>query len=409
MKTINTFFARAGKLFLLLTLFILPLSLYAFDYGLVANLYSGIDNAIDADNPFEFKADLLPRISFLIGDNAEFLLSAGLSFGTDTDFLPIPELLRTEFSMRFGNAGIRAGRINYSDPLSFIANGLFDGVQFNLNSAAGKFTAGGLFTGGLYKKNNEITMTPDDYANFDMPLDEQDFFKYYFAPNRLIGVFGWEHPSIGEALRLNFTALVQRDFASEDQYHNEYFILKAGLPIKSFILELGGAVELSQSDENRMAFAGDFGVTWMLPTNIVSRLSFTGKIAGGKPEDAGDSLQAFVPISTVYYGNIFKVKMSGISVIGLDYSARLGQTFGAAFSALYFVRNDLTSVRGYTLSTGDNDFWLGPEIFARLVWSPVSDLQLNLGGGVFIPSMGNALEDLGTQYRVEITAILALL
>ena len=411
MKNTNNLCTPYLKVILLLAVFILPFSLSAIDFGLVANVYSAYGDmgaggveAEDDENTLEFKADILPRLSFLIGDSAEFFISAGLSLGVsseaDEEFYYVPELLRTEFNMRFGNYGIKAGRMNYSDPLSFITVGLFDGFQFNLNSDIGKFSIGSWYTGLLYKKNADITMTDNDltiYSDADT----------YFAPKRMIAAFEWDHPSIAEILRLNAAVIGQVDLADSDQYHNQYLILKAGVPVKSFLFELGGGVEFSQSnDEFNIGLAGDFGVSWMLPTNIVSRLSLNCKIAGGEVED---SLKAFTPITTRYFGNIYKQKMTGLSIVSLDYSARLGETVGLNVSGIYFVRNDL-AFNSYPVNSDieDDGYFLGPEIFARVVWSPLSDIQFNLGGGAFLPILGNVGSDEKPQWRVELTAILAL-
>ena len=101
--------------------------------------------------------------------------------------------------------------------------------------------------------------------------------------------------------------------------------------------------------------------------------------------------------------------MTGLSVINLDYMARLTDAIGMNLTASYFVRNDLGTFKGYPLSAGANDgYFLGPEIFARMIWSPLSDIQFNLGGGAFLPSLGNAGKDEKPQWRAELTAILSL-
>jgi len=400
---------------LLLAIFTLGLkhvSLAAYDFGLVVNQNVGYGNNGTDDNKIDYQADILPRFSGLVGDNGDFFVSAGMTLGYENDFYYVPEILRTEFSLRFGNFGIRAGRISYSDPLSLIAIGLFDGVQFSHNSTAGSFNIGAMYTGLLYKKNANITMTAIDQEKYDSVLNYSDFYDTYFAPPRFLASLGWEHPSVGEFLRLKTSIIGQFDLADADEkYHSQYIILKAGIPVNSLLFELGGSLELSQAlsadeDSSNIAFAGVFGVYWTLPSSFSSRLSFTGTIAGGKVDD---SIGAFVPITTKYYGSIFEQKMSGLSVFDLNYSARLSGAVGTSLSMLYFVRNDLGTFRGYPLSADNDGYFLGAELFARIIWSPVSDLQLNLGGGAFLPSMGNAGPDSNPWWRIELTAILAIL
>jgi len=411
------------KIYLLPLILLLPISLFAFDFGLITNQYIGYGNSGGDENYFKYQGDILPRISFLIGDSGELFLSAGMTLGYEEEFFYVPELLRTEFSMRFGSSRIKAGRFTYSDPLSFIANGLFDGLQFTHNSNAGNFSVGAWYTGLLYKKNANITMTGNDQAIYDSVLDYNDFFDTYFAPPRLLASLNWEHPSIAELLSLKIALAGQIDLTDKDEkYHSEYFILKAGIPVKSFLIELGGSLELSQStlpaalpeeaEDNQlaMAFAWSLGLFWTLPTSFNSRLSLVGNFAGGRTDDF---IRAFVPVTTETFGNLLEAKLSGLTAIDLNYTARINRFLGTSLTASYFIRNDLGTFKGYPIigaadGTEDDKYFLGAELYARLIWSPTSDLQLNLGGGAFIPSLGDAAPDEKARWRVELTAVLAL-
>jgi len=404
---------KYSRLFLLLAAFLAPPVLAgAYDFGLILNQNAGYGNSDGGESKFDYQADILPHFSFLIGDNKELFVSAGMTFGYNEEFTYVPELLRTDFSMRFGNSGIRAGRMFYSDPLSFIANGLFDGVQFTYNGSMGSFNVGAWYTGLLYKKNANITMTEFDQAKFDSPIEYGDFIETYFAPQRLLFAAGWEHPSIAEMLRLRASVIGQFDFTkAEEKYHSQYLAVKAGMPFNSFLFELGGSLELSQNmlaDESKikLAFAGEAGVFWTLPSSFLSRLSFTGTFTGGNTDGTAG---AFIPITTKYFGNIFEQKISGLSVLDLTYSARIMSELGASVSALYFIRSDKGTYYGYPVNGDQSEgYFLGAELFARLIWSPVSDLQLNLGGGMFLPALGNAAPDEKALWRIELTAILAV-
>jgi len=397
------------KIFLILLL-ILPVSIFAYDFGLIINENDGFGNAVSEDNAFDFKIDILPRFSTLIGDNGEFIISAGFSFGKENEeFFYIPELLRTEFSMRFGDSGIKVGRINYSDPLSFIANGLFDGVQYYYNSGAGSFRFGAWYTGFQYKKRANIAMTEDDQENLLIPTDD---FDTYFASKRAFASVGWEHPSVGEFLHLNTAVIGQVDLNGTDtDYHSQYVILKVAIPINNFLFELGGSVEFSQqtvADENKFntAFAGEIGLFLLFPSKFNTRLSFTGTIASGM---VNDSVGAFIPISGKEYGYILKSKIPGLSVFSLNYSSKFGNFLGGSFTASYFVRNDLGTFNSYPVTAENDGYFLGPEASARITWSPASDLQFNLGGGAFFPSLGDAGPKEDIKWRVDLSVILSLL
>jgi len=400
--------------FIFFTLLVLPVSLFSFDFGLITNQYAEYSSEGD-ENHFRYQADILPRFSFLIGSTGEFFLSAGFTIGFEDELYYVPELLRTEISLRFGGSVIKAGRMNYSDPLAFVASGLFDGVQFTHFSKAGGFSIGAWYTGLLYKKTANITMTVKDQAIYDGALDYGDFLNTYFAPPRVLASVDWEHPSVGELLRLKTSVIGQFDLTKEDdKYHSLYLVLKAGLPFKSFLIELGGSLEATLSEANdetqvSMAYACNLGLFWTLPTSFSSRLSLTGTYAAGRTDDF---LRAFVPVTTKFYGNILQAKLSGLTVIDLNYTARISSVLGTSLTASYFIRNDLGTFNSYPAVGAVNNairdgYFLGAEFFANLIWSPVSDLQLNLGGGAFLPSLGN-VSDEKARWRIELTAIVAL-
>jgi len=426
---------RLVYLFILL-IFLPPASLAAFDFGLLLNQYAGYGNSAGKtadssdgeENVFEYSAGIVPRAMFYFGDTGSFFTSASITFGYKNEFYYVPELLRTEFSVRFGGMRIKAGRIGYSDPFTFIADGLFDGLQFTHSSGAGRFGLGAWYTGLLYKKSANILMTMEDQKNYSIPLDYSDFVDTYFAPRRLLAAIDWEHLSLLNVLRLNTTIMGQMDLSNEEEkHHSQYLALKAGIPAGSFLIEVGGSLEASQiipspeldesGDESEtesndkeykynLAFAGEFGIYWTLPTDFSSRLSFTARYASG---EINNSFGSFVPVTTKYYGDIFKAAMTGITILSLDFSGRFVNSFGADINLSYFVRNDLSIPGNYYTTVEINDgYLLGGEFFARLVWSPVSDLQFSLGGGFFSPAVGNVWKDGKPKWLIDLAVILAL-
>jgi len=388
----------------IIILFLLPAALFAFDFGIVANVNTGLGGQEEGETVFDFSANIMSRLFMLVGDNGELVATTGLSLGVlHVDFFFVPEILHTELTMRFGASGIRVGRMNYSDPLSFIATGLFDGVQYFHNGPFGSFNIGAWYTGLLYKKNARIMMTSDEQATFVQPIDYEDFFDTYFAPKRVITALGWEHPSFGNFMHFSPAVVAQFDLSGD--YHSQYLIMKAAIPISNLRLEVGSAVELSQGDEFNMAFAGMFGLYWLFPGEFNKQLSFTARIAGG---GINDFIHPFVPITTKFYGFSIKHKMSGLSVLSLDYSARLHQTFSVSAGVLYFVRNDKGTFHGYPLAADSDGFFLGPEIYTGMKWSPFSDFQINFGGGIFFPSYGDAGKEEPASWKAELSAVLAL-
>jgi hypothetical protein len=400
-------FPRSIKTTLTLLVFLLlPTSLFAFNFGLAVGVDAGYGNPGSEESSFDFQTNVLPSFSMLVGDNGEFIAMAGLSLGVgNSGFFFVPELLQTALTMRFGNMGIKAGRFNYSDPSSFVVEGLFDGFQFFYNSSLGNFHIGAWYTGFLYKKNAAILMTEGDQESYNALLDYGDFLNTYFAPRRIFASIGWEHLSLGEFIHLNTAIIAQFDLTKEEKYHSQYVVLKAGIPFKNFLFEFGGSLELCQTASKfGIALAGEFGVYWQLPTRFNSRLLFAGKIASG----VTGNISAFVPITTKDYGYIFHPTLSGLSVFTLDYSARLTKAWGASATLAYFIRNDLGTYRGYPVDATGRGYFIGPDFSVNAVWSPFSDLQLNVTGGVFVPALGNAGPKEKAQWHIELAATIKI-
>jgi len=193
-------------------------------------------------------------------------------------------------------------------------------------------------------------------------------------------------------------------------------ILKSGVQLNRFLLEAGGAFEFSQTvsdidNISNIAFAGELGFTWLLPTNINRNLSFTCIIAGG---EVNNTVGAFVPITTKYFGNLLAKNISGTSVLNLTYSARFNQKTAMSLTALYFVRNDLKTYIDYPVTrnnaglTSDN-YFLGAEIFGRFFWRLYSDIQFTFSGGIFLPSLGDVGPNEKPLWRLEAAAVISIL
>jgi len=410
------------KNMVLLLLFV-PACLGAFDLGLLLDQHAGLDgdsNGIDMANPaVDYSATLIPRFSVFLGETYswEIFISAGITANYESaEWSYIPELLRTEISGRVGNFRMRVGRTPYADPLNFVVDGLFDGVQFLFDTPAGTFNAGAWYTGLLYKEKAYITITPEDYLSYSTPVDYTDFNDTYFASRRLLAALGWEHPSLAEIVRLKFALIGQYDLNDRDHpYHSQYASLRAGILVKRFIFTLGGCFQTAETigaatteDRFNMGYAGELGVSWAPPMAVQSQLSLNGQYSSGRAESG--IITAFNPITTREQGNILKARFSGISEINLDYTIRIHKTLSSGLTASYFMRNDLGTYTGYPVNGAENNdgHFLGGEFFGRLIWSPISDLRMNLGGSMFFPSMGNAAPKADCQWRIDLGLILAL-
>ena len=407
------------NLAVLITVLLLPVSLGAMDFGLILDQNIGL-GGVGAEKPaFEYQANFVPRFSSLVGDPSgrgfgEFIITAGLTAGYDQEGYFIPELLRSEFSWRSGDAKITAGRMEYVAPSAYIAEGLFDGFQFLYDSRVGTFNAGAWYTGLLYKKKANILTTETDEQSFFATVDYDDFANTYFASRRMVAALDWEHPSVADLVRVKAAFIAQADLNrnrnnyKEDHLHSQYFTAKVGVPVESFVFELGGIIELAEiPGEFKVCLAGELGLFWIVPTEFFSRFSFTGYFSSGTVKDS--SLAAFTPITAKTCGAVLEANPAGISVLSLDYTARLQKKLAAGLTSSYFIRSDLGTYVGYPVLLMENKgYFLGNEFFARLVWSPASDLQVKFGGGIFIPAMGNTAPDRAPQWRFNLAAVLAL-
>jgi len=366
-------------------------SLCALDVGMILDQNADyLDSG--SDTTFSYKGLLVPRLSGLLGETGEFYISAGINYQNDP-WSFVPELLHTELSWRSKKIELSLGRILYSDPLGFIASGLFDGGRFSFFTEAGTFSAGAWYTGFIYKKRISIDMTRGDSESNNAAFDYDNFIDSYFAPRRAFAALDWEHQGLGERVYARLSLLGQFDFTGTELY-SQYLTGKMTVPLKSFALSLGGCFELMEkSGKIDMAFAEELEVSW----NTSSQgLSFLARYSSAK----STSMAAFLPVTTNVQGHVYGIKLSGLSIVSLDYVARLHRTFTVALTPSYFIRSDLNNATG--------KIFMGAEFFGAFYWSPLPDINVNLGGGVFLPSFGNVTPNGKTIWRVDLNLVLSL-
>ena len=316
----------------------------------------------------------------------------------------VPELFRTEFSWLSDNWDLQLGRINYFDALGFIAGGLFDGARFSLHTRAGTFSAGAWYTGFLYRRRANIKMTPDELNANLVRVDFNDFANTYFAPSRALAALDWEHPALGR-FRTRASVLGQFDLTGAE-LHTQYLAVRTSLPAGAFLFDLGACLGFIQnSGDFRMAFAADFRTAWTFPAAFLSRVSFLARYASGE----NDTFAPFLPVTSWDQGYLLRAKMSGLTKLSLDYTALFNRFFSMSLTSSYFIRNDLTTYTGFPIRNADEGgHFMGNEFFGRFFWSPVTDLLLSLGAGVFIPALGNTRPEAGNLWRGELNLMLSV-
>jgi hypothetical protein len=350
--------------------------------------YSGSGN----DTAFAYKGIAIPRITGLLGNTGDFYFSAGFSYKNDP-WVFVPELLRTDLCWHFSGGEFSVGRMEYDDPIGYIASGLFDGARFSQNTDAGEFSIGVWYTGFLYKKRANIEMTDKEYAANNTAIKYKEFFNTYFAPRRVLAAIDWEHKGLGDRAIARFSLLGQFDL-SKEKLNSQYLAGKLIIPFGGFSFDLGGCFELIEANKQTgSAFAAEAAFAWRNPAHYFS--------LGAKYSSAGsDTLAAFLPLTTNTQGQILKPKLSEITIISLNYTARLHETFAIGFYPAYFILNDSESVKDKRMSGG--------EIFGAFYWSRAPDISINLGGGAFLPSLGNIAPNEKANWRVELNVVLSL-
>jgi len=396
------------KVFLAAFFYMSVFSLNAYDFGLVFSQDADIEvPAFDFEKTgFKISGVLLPRFTALFGENGDLYVSAAINYSTEP-FSIIPELARTDFSFNLGNTDIKIGRMFYSDPLGFTANSLFDGARISLITRSGNFHAGAWYTGLLYKERAAIDMTPNELKSRLKDVDYNDFINTYFAPARVMAALDYDHPSLAGFAGLKTSIIGQFD-AGEDKLNSQYFIANVSLPVKSLVFDIGGCFELIEfNGETSPAFAADIGLTYILPASLEKHIKLSGRYSSGVSEDK--AIGAFLPLTTIKQGEIPEAKLSALSLLSLEFTGRMAQSLSADMAFTYFIRNDLGTYRAYPVADGNSEgFFLGAEIYGRLIWNITTGIRLNFGTGLFMPALGDAAPEADMTWRTNVNLVISI-
>jgi hypothetical protein len=386
--------------------------LAAVDIGVTLDQSVSLDDAFNGGtNGVSYAGTISPWVSGLLTDDGDMYLSMSVTPTVEGGKLFIvPELLRSDVTLRSERGtSLRFGRMPYVDPTGLVARGLFDGVELSQDAGGGSFSLGGWFTGLQYKKSANITVSPLDEAAYYTEFNADDM-NTYFASRRILASVGYEHPAIGELVRLRTALMGQFDVNGEnDRYNSEYFVGKITVPYKNQLMfDAGWALELLQSPdtEHVFGFAAELGAAWLPPTALFDRLSLTGRYASGWTEDS--PVEAFTPLSTVAQGNVLKAKLSSLAHIRAGYTARLHETFSIDTAASYFLRTARPAFAGDAEETEEYRYALGGELYLSMIWSPVSDIRVQWGSGLFMPGLGDVNPAGLPRWLFEMSASVAL-
>jgi len=249
-------------------------------------------------------------------------------------------------------------------------------------------------------------MTEKELESSYIDVDLNDFANTYFAPSRILTALEYEHPSLAGFIGLNVSFMAQFD-TGNDKLNSQYLTAALSVPGRFCILDLGGCLELIEYDnETSPAFAGDIGLTFILPSKLEKHIKISGRYSSGVSEDK--TYTAFLPLTTVTQGEILEAKLSGLSSLCFDFTGRMSKSVSANMAFTYFIRTDLGTYRSYPVTKTSEGFFLGGEIFGRLIWNISTGARLNIGTGAFLPVLGDVNPDKGIVWRTSLNLIISI-
>jgi hypothetical protein len=420
----TTHFAPAfARVLWALLFFCAVLPLGAYDFGLAVQqtgeaANTGADNAADGT----YHGIYTPWFSTRLGETATLYLSVkvGMEYeaGAWKPAVPLlPELGRFAFSWRPGYVGyLEAGRLRLQDPPGLIATGLADGINGSFTLGAVRVTAGAFYTGLLYKESAKIVMNPGDIEAYAVPVNYNDMATY-FASRRVVLAATGEFAELSSRITLALHTLAQFDvnpaaLNGEAAYHSQYAEGRVTFELReSLTLSAAAVAALAESwMESRAGnvsahFATAFGVDWEPAGSLQDLLQGELRWSSGA---ANEHFTAFKPLNAIAQGQVFTPTLSALMTIKGKYTARPHRTFSASLEGAYFIRTDGETLTGAQYPAS-GAYFLGAEFYGSLLWAPVSDLMLTLGGGFFLPQWGNAfVTGAPVLWKVQAGLILSL-
>jgi hypothetical protein len=359
---------------------------FGADFGAALEInpeWKGAAAETDMDSAFTLE----PWVSASPDESLDLYFSAGLSLRYEREeWKTLPELYRFILAWRpLPRLGLEMGRVPFSDPNAIVATGLFDGLSVSYTFGGSRLSAGGYYTGFLYKDRADILMTPSDSAAYQKPFDWESAAAAYFASRRVVASILWEAPALaGSPHGLYLNGLAQFDLNGEDdRLHTQYLSLRFLFsPLPVFNISAGGVLGLAERAETDpgIGLALLLNADWYLPTALRDMASLGFRWGSGAAEGESGGLGSFIPVNSTSQGNVLNASLSGLMVLRAAYTVRPHESLSLVLDGRYFF-----------LDNGTDNKALGGEVSGSLNWAPVTDVTLTAGGGAFFPGTGNAL------------------
>jgi hypothetical protein len=390
---------------------------FSLDFGLLLDQRLEFNrdalSALPSDSSsasLSYNSGAAPWLSVGISEKAQFYFAGNISFKYAEDAwakpLPLLELSRLELDYRPSSRTLfKAGRFGFSDSSGLIASGSFDGLYGELQTALGSVALGLWYTGLIFKETAGISMTGSDLADYHSPWDWGEI-NNYFAPRRLLTDLRWDIPGLlGPLNVLTLEGFAQFDLSDHgDTLHSQYLEARyVFFPVSALQISAGAIAELLEGGgEYGIALAAFAEAGVRLPGSINHRLSLGADFSSG---NWNETFTAFAPLSGHPAGMLFTQKLSSLARLSLGYKARLIEALSLDMGARYFIRTDSgTPAESAGTNAGEGPeagvVFYGGEIYASVLWAPLDDITLTLGGGAFFPGLGNVASgaDIGWKF-----------
>jgi hypothetical protein len=372
----------------------------AFDFGLITR--QGLEFADSGEGgagEAGYTGSYSPWFSSELGQRATLFFSATISTaygrgGWQPAARPILlELGRSALSWRpLSSIYIEAGRVPFEDPAGIIASGLFDGITGSAVLGQARFSAGVFYTGLLYKDAAAITMTAADGEAY---ADE----GAYFASRRVLYSATTELPTITPHSGLVLNVLLQFDANGKaSSLHTQYLSATyTEQATETLSVSVSAVASLAEDHAGAVSFhdAAVAAADWEVPGEARDLLRGEIRWTSGAGDDTA---RAFTPVTAIPRGRVFDPPLPGLLTLTGTYTRRIQTDWLASAEGACFIT---------TSGAAESGRLLGGEVYGAVSWAPVSDFMASIGGGVFLPSPGNASAP-SAPARWKLTAGLAL-
>jgi hypothetical protein len=268
------------------------------------------------------------------------------------------------------------GRLELSDFSDRILSGLYDGER--LQFALGNLNLGlaVAYTGLLFKDDALLALDAEDVAiNNDAAT--------YYAPKHLIGAVTLRLSEILPGHDFGVEGWGQIDLetggSTTESLYAEPFI--EGRFGRSLRWRAWGIYEYLWDGTARHAVAAGASVLYSMPELLGLRVTGSVDFASGP----GTVLASFVPIRRGQEGSVSGISFTNCGALTFSASLSPLALLSASAGASLIVRTSEALIDSLDLRADATGYILGVEATLRLSLRLATDLNLGLGGGIFLP------------------------